>query len=248
MSISVTIVDARKSFGQTHALRGVSLNIATGSVHALLGPNGSGKSTLIRILAGIEQPGGGEIAIGGAVQRGLTPMRAPALGIELAPQEPSLVPGWSLVNHLSLPRLAIWSRLGFIDTRREREAASAALTRLQVVADPEHELADLSGGNQQRALMSRWLMCGSEVLLIDEPCAGVDIVARMYLIAAIRNYVETKSVIVASSDPGDLVETCDRVLCLRKGEVVQELTGDEITEEAIVRPIMTSDKNEAHAA
>jgi galactofuranose transport system ATP-binding protein len=108
------------------------------------------------------------------------------------------------------------------------------------LAEPEHELADLSGGNQQRTLMSRWLMCGSEVLLIDEPCVGVDIAARADLITAIRDYAQTKSVLLASSDPADLVECCDRVLCLRSGVVVKELTGEEISEEAIVRAIMTS--------
>jgi ribose transport system ATP-binding protein len=92
--------------------------------------------------------------------------------------------------------------------------------------------------------MSRWLMCGSHILLIDEPCVGVDIGARAELIAAIRAFGETNAVVVASSDPLDLVESCDRVLCLRKGVVVKELVGDEITEEAIVRAIMTVDKSQ----
>jgi ABC-type sugar transport system ATPase subunit len=493
VSISVSTSQIQKSFGQTHALKGVSFDLESGSIHGLLGPNGSGKSTLIRILTGIEQPDAGAIVIDGEAQRGLNPARSRALGIEFVPQELALVPlvkvwenillgdepnryvvrkqegrriaravldelgldigvdedtfmldpgeqrlvmfartfhrkarlviadeptaglgeeesrtvldalkqlnakgvtvlfvshylsevaelcgcvtvlrdgrisatvagkdvteqrlikemtgtsgsrppvrvvkldakvivegrhlampplrqlnfklreneclgfagllgsgrenainvisgavrlwgsvrirgefiedpreavensvgilsgsrqlaivpGWNLVKHLSLPRLDLWSRFGVIDTRRERAAAIESMTRLQVVAEPEHELADLSGGNQQRALMSRWLMCGSEVLLIDEPCVGVDIAARGDLIAAIREYAQTKSVVVASSDPSDLVETCDRVLCLRKGVVVKELVGDEITEEAIVRAIMTADKNGARAA
>jgi ABC-type sugar transport system ATPase subunit len=123
-----------------------------------------------------------------------------------------------------------------------------ALDKLQVRSSPDHELGDLSGGNQQRALMSRWLMCGSDVLMIDEPCVGVDIAARADLIAAIRDYAHERSVILASSDPSDLVECCDRVLCLRGGVVVKELVGDEIAEEAIVRAIMTSEKSGAQAA
>ena len=83
-------------------------------------------------------------------------------------------------------------------------------------------------------------MCGSDVLLIDEPCVGVDIAARAELLAAIREFATSHSVILASSDPMDLVECCDRVLCLRKGAVVKELVGDEITEKAILRATMTS--------
>jgi len=109
-----------------------------------------------------------------------------------------------------------------------------------VKASLDDELADLSGGNQQRALLSRWLMCGSNVLLIDEPCLGVDIAARAELLASIRDFACTNAVILASSDPEDLIECCDRVLCLRKGVVVKELVGDEITEEAIVRATMTA--------
>jgi ABC-type sugar transport system ATPase subunit len=485
MSISVAIRDLSKSFGQTHALRGVSLDVAAGSIHGLLGPNGSGKSTLIRVLTGIERPGSGTVEIDGAAQRGLNTHKSRSLGIEFVPQELALiplvkvwenivlgdepnrpflfkqrgrqvarqvlddlgldigvdedtfmldpgeqrlvmfarsyhrrarlliadeptaglgdyesrtvldalkrlnatgmtvlfvshylsevvelcsrvtvlrdgrvladvagedlteqrlvqemtgvarpkarpraregkrevivegrhlampplrqlnfklyaneclgfagllgsgrenavnvisgaarlwgsvrvrgefmenpreavqlglgilsgsrslaiVPGWSLVKHLSLPRLESWSRFGVIAQQAEREAARAALEKLKVIASPDHELADLSGGNQQRALMSRWLMCGSEILLIDEPCVGVDIAARADLIAAIRDYAETRSVILASSDPGDLVECCDRVLCLRNGVVVKELSGEEISEEEIVRAIMTT--------
>jgi ABC-type sugar transport system ATPase subunit len=112
-----------------------------------------------------------------------------------------------------------------------------------VTAELDHELADLSGGNQQRALMSRWLMCGSDILLIDEPCVGVDIAARADLIATIREFGQSQAVIIASSDPIDLVECCDRVLCLRKGVVVKELVGEEITEEAIVRAIMIADRS-----
>src|ERR1700677_3644154 len=92
MSISVGITEIRKSFGQTHALKGVSLTIAAGSIHGLLGPNGSGKSTLIRILTGIERADRGTVAIDGAVQRSLRPAKARALGIELVPQELALIP------------------------------------------------------------------------------------------------------------------------------------------------------------
>ena len=162
------------------------------------------------------------------------------VGVLTGSRSLSIVPGWTVLKHVSLPSLEQTSRNGFIDSRREREGADAATRRLRVKATLEDELEDLSGGNQQRVLLARWLMCGSDVLLIDEPCVGVDIAARAELLAAIREFASTHSVILASSDPMDLVECCDRVLCLRKGAVVKELVGDEITEQAILRATMTS--------
>lgn len=87
MSISVAIRDLSKSFGQTQALKSVSVDIAAGTIHGLLGPNGSGKSTLIRVLTGIERADGGAVEIDGVSQRGLRPAKSRALGIEFAPQE-----------------------------------------------------------------------------------------------------------------------------------------------------------------
>jgi ABC-type sugar transport system ATPase subunit len=203
---------------------------------------GSGREHAINVISGAARLWGSVRARGEFIE---TPREAieNGLGILSGDRQHSIVPAWSLVKHVSLPRLAAWSRLGVVDQQGEREAAKAALNRLKVSAGLDHELADLSGGNQQRALMARWLMCGSDILLVDEPCVGVDVAARSDLIASIRDFGANKAVIVASSDPLDLVECCDRVLCLRKGVVVKELTGDEVTEEAIVRAIMITDRS-----
>lgn len=151
----------------------------------------------------------------------------------------AIVPGWSVEKHVTLPILERLSNRLFIDRRLEEMAAQQALRSLNVKAQRGDELSELSGGNQQRALLSRWLMANTEVLLIDEPCLGVDIAARAELLDAIRKYSVDHAVAMASSDPLDLVECCTRVLCLRKGVVVKELVGDEITEEAIVRATAT---------
>lgn len=202
---------------------------------------GSGREHAINVISGAARLWGSVRVRGEFIEN---PREAidNGLGILSGNRQHSIVPTWSLVKHVSLPRLSAWSRFGMVDLESERVAAKAALQRLKVSAGLDHELADLSGGNQQRALMSRWLMCGSEILLVDEPCVGVDVAARSDLIASIRDFGHDKAVIVASSDPLDLVECCDRVLCLRKGVVVKELSGDEITEEAIVRAITITDR------
>src|ERR1700678_727300 len=92
MSVSVEMREVAKSFGQTRALKGVSMDIAAGSVHGLIGPNGSGKSTLIRLLTGLERPDSGTITLAGSTHREIHPGQARRVGIELVPQELALVP------------------------------------------------------------------------------------------------------------------------------------------------------------
>ena len=202
---------------------------------------GSGREKAIDVISGAGRLWGSVRVRGEFVE---TPREAVCAGVGVlnGSRNLSIVPGWSVLKHLSLPSLEQTSRFGVIDARREREGAEAAARRLRVKAELDDELADLSGGNQQRALLARWLMCGSDVLLIDEPCVGVDIAARTELLAAIREFARTHAVVLASSDPMDLVECCDRVLCLRKGAVVKELVGEEISEEAILRATMTAAK------
>jgi ABC-type sugar transport system ATPase subunit len=202
---------------------------------------GSGREKAIDVISGAARLWGSVRVRGEFVETPREAVRA-GVGVLNGSRYLSIVSGWSVLKHLSLPSLEQTSRFGFIDGRRERQGAEAAARRLRVKAALEDELADLSGGNQQRALLARWLMCGSDVLLIDEPCVGVDIAARTELLAAIREFARAHAVILASSDPMDLVECCDRVLCLRKGAVVKELVGEDISEEAILRATMTAAK------
>src|SRR5580693_364849 len=202
---------------------------------------GSGREKAIDVISGAARLWGSVRVRGEFVETPREAVRA-GVGVLNGSRNLSIVSGWSVLKHVSLPSLEQTSRNGFIDSRREHEGADAATRRLRVKATLEDELEDLSGGNQQRALVARWLMCGSDVLLIDEPCVGVDIAARAELLAAIRGFASSHSVILASSDPMDLVECCDRVLCLRNGAVVKELVGEEISEEAILRATMTAAK------
>jgi ABC-type sugar transport system ATPase subunit len=200
---------------------------------------GSGREKAVDVISGAARLWGSVRVRGEFVETPRETVRA-GVGVLNGSRNLSIVSGWSVLKHLSLPSLEQTSRFGFIDSHREREGAEAAARRLRVKASLEDELEDLSGGNQQRALLARWLMCGSDVLLIDEPCVGVDIAARAELLAAIREFARAHAVILASSDPMDLVECCDRVLCLRKGAVVKELVGEDISEEAILRATTTA--------
>jgi monosaccharide-transporting ATPase len=200
---------------------------------------GSGREKVIDAVSGAVRLWGSVRVHGEFIENPREAIKS-GLGILTGNRQLAIVPGWTVQKHVSLPALDRLSRGGFVHATAEREAAEAAIKHLRVKATRTDELAELSGGNQQRALLSRWFICGSQVLLIDEPCLGVDIAARAELLAAIKDYAQSNAVILASSDPMDLVECCDRVLCLRKGAVVKELVGDEISETAILRATMTS--------
>src|ERR1700751_708312 len=161
---------------------------------------GSGREKAIDVISGAARLWGSVRVRGEFVETPREAVRA-GVGVLNGSRNLSIVWGWSVLKHMSLPSLEQTSRLGFIDSRREREGAEAAARRLRVKAALEDELADLSGGNQQRALLARWLMCGSDLLLSAEPGFGVDIAARTELRAAIREFALAHSVIRASSDP-----------------------------------------------
>mgnify|MGYP001627887525 CR=1 FL=1 len=207
---------------------------------------GSGREKVIDTISGAGRLWGSVRVRGEFTEDPREAVKA-GLGILNGDRHLALVPGWTVEKHMTLPILKRLSKRGIIDGKAEAKAAADGIKRLNVKAAKGDELGELSGGNQQRALLARWLMAESEVLLIDEPCVGVDIAARAELLAAIRHYAQTNAVAMASSDPNDLIECCDRVLCLRNGVVVKELVGEEITEDAIFRATMTTSRDDQSA-
>jgi ABC-type sugar transport system ATPase subunit len=139
---------------------------------------------------------------------------------------------------VSLSALGRWSgRLGLIRGRTERARVRDHLNRFAVRANPEHVFSTLSGGNQQRALTARLVAADLRVLVLDEPTVGVDIASRAQLWDQVRELREGRVVLVASSEPEELIALCDRVVCLHDGRVSAVLVGSEITEHAILRAV-----------
>jgi ABC-type sugar transport system ATPase subunit len=117
-----------------------------------------------------------------------------------------------------MPVLHRFSLAGWVRRNVERAAVVSALDRVSVTAAPAQPLTSLSGGNQQRALLARWFVAGVEVLLVDEPAVGVDVVARRRLLDELCSFARHGgAVLVSSSDIDDLVDVCDRIVCLKDG-------------------------------
>jgi ribose transport system ATP-binding protein len=221
-------------------VRGVSLEVRAGEVVGLGGLVGSGRSELLHLIYGLEVPEEGEVRVDGRVLHPGRPGAAIRAGLGLAPEDrksQGLVLGWSLAKNASLADLGRFMRGPLIDVGREREGVRAQLRALSTVPDdPGREARLLSGGNQQKVVLARWLLRECRVLLLDEPTRGVDIPTKAELYRLIAGLAERGlGVLVVSSELEELVGLCTRILVMRDGEIVAEVPGEQATERALLR-------------
>jgi simple sugar transport system ATP-binding protein len=142
---------------------------------------------------------------------------------------------WSVARNLSLPFLRRGRRLGLLDFGAERRAAEDVIERLGIVArGPAAPVATLSGGNQQKVVVGRWLVPGARVLLLDEPFAGIDLGARADIGEQLRATAPSRATMVASADIDELLEVADRIVVLRDGAIVHDGPTGSVEREAYV--------------
>lgn len=243
---------ARRSFGDVlmrvrglsrrHTVRDVSFDLGEGEILGIAGLVGSGRTELVRLIAGADRPSAGSVEISGRGVPPGSPRAAMRAGIVLLPEDrrhQGLVMSMSVRENITLSSLR-HHRVGALPIIRqasERQAAVSLIDRLSVrTPGPEQEVRLLSGGNQQKVVLAKWLARDNKVLIFDEPTQGVDVHAKEEIFTLIRSVVaEGRSAIVISSDFAELVSLSDRVIVFREGAMVGELQRDEIREPAIVR-------------
>jgi ribose transport system ATP-binding protein len=221
------------------AVRGVSLDVKAGEVVGLGGLVGSGRTELLRLVYGLDPLDEGEIFLQGKRLRAGHPRAAIRSGLGLAPEDrksQALVLDWSQMKNVTIADLDRFSRV-LLDIRKERETARKELQALKTVPDdPDRSVRLLSGGNQQKVVLARWLLHECRVLLLDEPTRGVDIATKAEIYRIIAELAAAGlGVLVVSSELEELAHICTRVLVMREGEIVAELAGDEATELALLR-------------
>ena len=220
----VALRDIRKRFGATEALRGASLELEPGSVHALLGENGAGKTTLVRTLYGSVRPDSGAIELDGRGVEIQGPSQALALGIGMVHQHFMLVPALSVAENLLLGEPGpVW-----LPPRQRNEQARALLERFALPLDPEARTDSLAVAQMQRLEIARALARGANVLVLDEPTAVLapsEVDELLALLARLRD--EGKSIVLISHKLEEITAVCDRVTVLRAGQTVasQPLAG-----------------------
>lgn len=225
-----------------HQLHGVSLDIRPGEVVGLGGLLGSGRSETAKAIAGALPTDGGRVTVAGAqVRTGSTPAAIRA-GISLLPEDrkaEGIVPGLSVRENIALAALPTLSRFGLVDESRIDRIVDTFVKRLRIKsAGPHQKVGELSGGNQQKVLLARWLAMNPKVLLLDEPTRGIDVGAKAEVQKLIDELADDGlAVLLISSDTEELIEGSDRVVVLKDGAVVAELTGDGVTEDRLMRAI-----------
>ncbi|MFD4989710.1 sugar ABC transporter ATP-binding protein [Streptomyces sp. NPDC058374] len=222
-----------------HKLDGVSLALHAGEVLGLGGLLGSGRSETAKALAGGLGLDSGEVTVAGRVLRRITPAAAVAAGISMLPEDrkaEGIVPGLSVRENIVLAALPRLSRAGIVSRARQDRVVELFMKRLRIKASsPEQKVGELSGGNQQKVLLARWLCLEPRVLLLDEPTRGIDVGAKAEVQGLIDELAgEGLAVLLISSDIEELVEGADRIVVLRAGSLAGELSGGAVTEPALL--------------
>ncbi|HEX2416455.1 MAG TPA: sugar ABC transporter ATP-binding protein [Thermoleophilaceae bacterium] len=220
-------------------VRSVSLELRAGEVVGLGGLVGAGRTELLRLIYGLDQPDEGEVYVDGTRLPPNRPDRAIEAGLGFAPEDrksQGLLLDWSLTKNVSLADLGRFQR-GLLNVRAERSAAEEHLRALHTVPDdPDRIVRELSGGNQQKVVLARWLLRRCRVLLLDEPTRGVDVATKAELYRVITGLAgEGLAVLVVSSELEELVGICSRILVMREGELVFEIDGSRATEQELLR-------------
>lgn len=236
-----TILEVR-GLQRGHVVRDVSLAVHEGEILGLGGLVGAGRTETARLIFGADPPDAGEMLLDGQPVQPRRPADAVKRGIGLVPEErrsQGLILDKSVnfnLNASSFPATRIFRWLPLINRRHATERAMRISSELRVkTSSMEAAVSHLSGGNQQKVVIGKWLVRGSRLLILDEPTRGVDVGARAEIYRVIRELAATgAAILLISSESEELVSLCDRVLVMVEGRISGELVGEKITEDAIL--------------
>jgi L-arabinose transport system ATP-binding protein len=219
----------------------VSLSARRGEIVGMFGLVGAGRTELMKLICGAQRVTQGSIVVNGKSLQLRTPRDGISSGIALAPedrQQEGLVPGASVGENINLSCRRNHARYGFFrDLKHERRLAREYIGHLSIKTPDENTaVKNLSGGNQQKVILSRYLADRIDVFLLDEPTRGIDVGARKQIYDLLYELAASgKTLIVVSSDLAEVTGICDRVLVMRNGRLVGDLNRNEATAERLVR-------------
>ncbi|NTF08930.1 sugar ABC transporter ATP-binding protein [Agrobacterium rubi] len=243
-----TIMTVR-GLSRSSVVHDISFELKAGEILGIAGLVGSGRTELVRLIAGADRATSGSIELMGKAMRLGSPRDAVKAGVVLLPEDrrhQGLVLGMSVRENMTIASLKHHraSGLPFISRKRERETANRLIDKLSVkTPGPEQTVRLLSGGNQQKVVLAKWMTQDNRVFIFDEPTQGVDVHGKQEMFDLIRSVVTgNRSAIVISSDFSELVSLSDRVVVLREGRLVGELGGEDVSEQTIVELVYASDE------
>ncbi|MEM7566938.1 MAG: sugar ABC transporter ATP-binding protein [Pseudomonadota bacterium] len=241
-----------KGYGWENALHDIDLTARRGEIVGLGGLDGQGQKELLLGLFGVLKAVRGTVKVDGKAARLTSPMAAKASGIDMAliPEDrktEGLLLPMSIEDNLALASLSRLSKGGFVDGEAVDAATKDGVARMQIkvgsVSDP---VATLSGGNQQKVVIAKWLMTEPRVVLLNDPTRGIDVGTKQEIYRLLRELAdEGVTILLYSTDYEELIGCCDRVAVMFDGRIVAELTGDAINERNIIASALNLEAGEA---
>jgi len=252
---SAPLLEAR-DLSWTHRLKNVSVDVRAGEIVGLGGLDGQGQRELLLALFGVLRGISGQVLIDGKPAPAMSPSRAKSaeIGMALIPEDrktEGLMLPMSVKDNLSFSSLGRLSRFGIIDNAAENAAIDRMIRLLAIRTDGTAvPVGALSGGNQQKVLIAKWLMVSPRIILLNDPTRGIDVGTKQEFYHLLRKLAdEGAAILFYSTDYAELIGCCDRVLVLYDGAVKRVLVGPEITERALVGSALniTTENGEAGA-
>lgn len=219
----------------------LSFSVRAGEIVGVAGLVGAGRTELLHVLFGVDAAVAGTVAVDGRVLRLRSPRDAIHAGIALAPEDrkqQGVILEMAVRTNIGLPGLRQHQKTGgFLNRVQEGADSAAMITRMRIKTPSERQVVQfLSGGNQQKVVLGKWLSMKPKVLLLDEPTRGIDIGAKQEIYALMEELAEQGvAILFVSSEMEEVIGMSDRTLVMHEGQITGELTRDELTEESIMQ-------------
>jgi monosaccharide-transporting ATPase len=231
-----------RGFARHGMMEPFDLEVKKGEIVGLAGLLGSGRTETAHLIFGIEKSEKGDAYVKGQKVSLSSPQKAIRYGFGLCPEDRKVE---GIIADLSVREniiLALQAKLGwfrYLSYKRQEQLAQEMIAALRIVTpDAEKPVKELSGGNQQKVILARWLISDPEFLILDEPTRGIDVGAHAEIISIVKRLAkEGKAMMIISSELAEVVDYSDRVMVLRDRQMLMELEGDQISEATIMQAI-----------
>lgn len=238
-----------KNIRQGMRLNGIGIDIKKGEIVGLAGLLGSGRSELAQVLFGTRKPDEGEVFWWGQPANIKKPVDAINKGMGFCTEDrktEGIVPHLSVKENMTLALLPKIQKMGFVDAKKQDDIAKQYIDRLKIkTPTPEQMICNLSGGNQQKVLLARWMCMNPKLIILDEPTRGIDVGAKAEIEILIQELSDAGiSILMISSEIAELERNCDRVVVMRDGRAVGEVIDTDIHQDKIMELIAKGSESE----
>lgn len=233
-----------KNLSKQGSFTGIHFGVRKGEILGIAGLAGAGRTPLMEAIFGIDRPDSGEIIIHGRKAGIRSPADAISYGMAMVTddrKQKGLYPDGSVCHNITLSSLNDYCRFKeIIDHTKEKKIAGAMIQKLGIkVSGQQQRVAELSGGNQQKLILARWLLINPEILILDEPTRGIDIGAKAEIYKLINALAfEGKAIIMVSSEMPEILGLCDRILVMCNGHITANMSNEDCTQEKIMQAAM----------